>query len=204
MDNAYAKILRTDFAKLPAPVRRVYLAPPVLSFAVQASGNSFTLVDPGEADRPSPEALMPKLGVKSWRDGGTLGIIYQGMSMRVMLELLLQHPTRAQLLSTRAWTRTNTPLFVRLARYVDFSDISEVRYLIRKSGISRVSACLRGRTARALPAISERLSSAATKTAESLGDGSWVVDFGILPDGSIRIVDVNPGLSPQDIASIKG
>lgn len=203
MGDPYAKILSTDFDNLPEPVRRHYLAPPILSFAVLQNGNGFALANPGEADRPAPEALMPKLGVKSWRDGGALGIIYEGVSMREMLTMLLQHPTGAQSLAARAWTRTRTPLFVRLSRYVDFSEISEVRFLAGRDGVRRISACLRGSTGRGVASMSGRLSSAARKTADALGAGSWIMDFGVLPDGSIRIVDINPGLTPQDIAAIK-
>lgn len=203
MVDVYDKLLRTEYARLPEPVRRAYLSPPVLSLLVRPTANAFCLVDPAAADFPAPTALMPKLGIKSWRDSGSLGVIYEGVSIGVMLGLLLNAPTRPQLLAARAWLRTETPLSVHLAHYVDFSHVSEVRFFVQRQRCRWISTCLRGSTATLVDALNTQLVENAMQIAASLEDEPYILDLCVMSGGTIRVVDINPGLSPKELATIR-
>jgi hypothetical protein len=204
VNEVYAKLLRTEYIRLPEAIRRVYLSPPLLSLPVDADGRSFRLVDPRAVNRPAPEALVPKLGIKGWRDGGSLGVIYQGVSIRQVLSRLLRRPTRSQIIASRAWTRTETPLHVHLASYVDFSEVSEVRFLVRQRRCHTTSACLRGSSASLVDGLRNDLAETALAMAAALPDDAYVIDLSVMPDGRIRVVDINPGLTPRDIAVLTG
>ncbi|MEI7866784.1 MAG: hypothetical protein WCI11_02740 [Candidatus Methylumidiphilus sp.] len=92
------------------------------------------LLNPGELDRPAPQALVPKLGIKSWRDAGRLGVIYEGMNMR------LHCP------SWRPLLQTSQP---------------------------------------------------------HLPPHDHIIDVGYFPSGDVWLVEINPGLTPQDLAVLQ-
>ena len=60
LDSADAKLLATEFDRLPAGVQRLFLAPPLLSATVQPADAGFALADPAALDRPAPQALLPR------------------------------------------------------------------------------------------------------------------------------------------------
>lgn len=204
MRDIHEKLLRSEFPRLPQPVRDAFLSAPVLSLPVMPAGDTFVLADVLAADRPAQDALIPKLGIKSWQSGGALGVIYRGVSMRAVLTTLLRAPTRAQKLAARAWTATGTPLHVHLSPYVDFSDVSEARYLVRSGTCTRTSACLRGASAGLMDASCAALAGYAADVAVHLDAGIWIIELAMRPDGAIRVVEVNPGLTPKELAAIGG
>lgn len=204
MAEVYEKLLACAFDRLPERVRDAHLAPPVLKASVEpAADDGFRLTRPEDLDRPARQALMPKLGIKSWRDAGGLGVIYEGVGMAAVLGVLLRNPTSAQTLMARAWTRTGTRLQMFLSPYVDFSDVSEARYLALGGTCRRISACLRGRSGAHFEDDADRLALAAADMADALGSGAWILDLALLPSRAIGLVEVNPGLTPQDLAALR-
>ena len=203
MVNIYEKLQAVEFDKLPKSIQGVYLAPPVISMPIEPDGDGFKLLNPGELDRPAPQALVPKLGIKSWRDAGRLGVIYEGMNMRKMAEKLLKHPTQPQCLAASAWTETKSPLRLHLSPYVDFSEVSEVRFLADQKQCRRISACLRGSSAPGLSAALPQLASFAANIAAHLPPHGHIIDVGYFPSGDVWLVEINPGLTPQDLAVLQ-
>ncbi|MBF6650411.1 hypothetical protein, partial [Methylobacter sp. BlB1] len=110
MVHVYEKLQSVAFERLPEPIQKVYLTAPVLSAIVEAEGSGFKLATPSLLDRPANQALVPKLGIKSWRDSGSLGVIYEGVNIRTVIERLLQSPTQPQRTIAQAWIETGTPL----------------------------------------------------------------------------------------------
>jgi len=203
MKEVCNKLLSCAFDRLPKSVQDVYLSRPVLIAPVEPAGNGFRLSRPDEFVRPAPVALTPKLGIKSWREAGGLGVIYEGVAIIAVLNVLLQNPTEAQTLMARAWTRTGTQLNVYLSPYVDFSDISEVRYLAQGGICRRISACLRDCSTERFDAQALRLARAAEIVAERMGDGVWIIDLALQPNDVIRFVEVNPGLTPRKLRHLR-
>ena len=200
MVHVYEKLRALEFDKLPKSIQGVYLAPPVISAPVEPDGNGFKLTSPAELDRPAPQALVPKLGIKSWRDSGRLGVIYAGVTMRFMAEILLKQPTQPQRLAARAWLEPNLPLRLHLSPYVDFSEVSEVRFLADPNECRQISACHRGSSAPSLSAALPQMESFAVKIASQLPPYKHIIDIAYFPSGEVWLVEVNPGLMPKDLA----
>ncbi|MFN7571746.1 MAG: hypothetical protein ACK5TK_09895 [Betaproteobacteria bacterium] len=204
LDSADAKLLATEFDRLPAGVQRLFLAPPLLSATVQPADAGFALADPAALDRPAPQALLPRLAIKTWRDSGVLGVIYAGLNLRVAAERLLAHPTAPQRRVAAAWLRREQPLRLTLWPYVDFSGVSEVRFLVLPGRrAQRINACLRGETGRAVGSQLPRLRQAAEAIAAQLPAQPHIVDLGCFADGRIALVDLNPGLTPRELAALR-
>jgi hypothetical protein len=203
MTHVYEKLLAVEFDKLPEQVQKAYLAPPLFSVPVKQDGDTFHLSKPSELDHPADQALIPKLGIKSWRDSGVLGVIYEGVNIRSILEPLLSAPTEAQELMAHAWIESNTPLRVHLMPYVDFSEVSEVRFLANRNSCQRISICLRGQSAKNLEAALPKITAFAVDIIQHLPDRSHILELAYLSTGEIRLVEVNPGLTPQDIAELQ-
>ena len=199
MVHVYEKLRALEFDKLPKSIQGVYLAPPVISAPVEPDGNGFKLISPAELDRPAPEALVPKLGIKSWRDSGRLGVIYHGVNMRFMAGILLKQPTEPQRLAARAWLEPNLPLRFHLSPYVDFSEVSEVRYLADPNECYQISACHRGSSAASLTAALPQMESFAAKIASQLPPYKHIIDLGYFPSGDVWLIEINPGLTQQDL-----
>lgn len=199
------KLLACAFEKLPKPIQDAHLTRPALITEVEPDGDGFRLMRPAGFLGPAPQALVPKLGIKTWRDAGGLGVIYAGVAMVALLKPLLLAPSGAQRVMARSWARTGTPLPLYLLPYLDFSDISEIRFLAHAGSCRRISACLRGNSAAGFDARISRISrlgQAAKQCAALLGGGSWILDLALLPDDRIRIVEVNPALSPVELAAL--
>ena len=193
----YERVRSAAYAALPAELQRAYLAPPTLSLRVEPAGAGFRLADSHELTERAPEALVPKLGIKSWRASGTLATIYAGVQLGPFLERLLRHPTDAQRICARAWTRADRPLALHLSPYVDLSTSSEVRFLASARGAQRVSACVRGPVD--LPAVLATATRFVEGLRPHLPDRSQILDVVVLPDASARLVEVNPALSRGEL-----
>ncbi len=201
---ADAKLLATEFDRLPPGVQRLFLAPPVLAATVQPAGAGFALADPAALDRPAPQALLPRLAIKTWRDSGVLGVIYAGLNLRAAAERLLAHPTAPQQRVAAAWLRQGQPLRLTLWPYVDFSEASEVRFLaLPGRRAQRINACLRGASGRTVGSLLPRLQQAAEAIAAQLPAQPHIVDLGCFADGRIALVDLNPGLTPRELAALR-
>ena len=200
MVNVYEKLHAVEFDKLPKPVQGVYLAPPVISVPVEPDAEGFLVLEPVALDRPAPQALIPKLGIKSWREKGSLGVVYPGVNLLMLAERLLTHPTKAQRLAARAWTEAKLPLRLHLSPYVDFSAVSEVRFLADPKQCRRLSACMRGNSDQGLSAAQPQIASFAANIAAHLPPYKHIIDIAYFPSGEVWLVEVNPGLMPKDLA----
>ncbi|QRK11410.1 hypothetical protein JQX13_15845 [Archangium violaceum] len=203
MVHVYEKLQAVEFDRLPGRVQKAYLAPPVLSAPVAPLGEGFQLSLPTSLDLPAPRALVPKLGIKSWRDAGALGVIYEGVNIREVVERLLKCPTRPQRLAARAWLETGLPLRLHLSPYVDYSEVSEVRFLANPRECRRLSSCLRGQSAQSFAAALPQLTAFAEELATHLPQRSHLLEIAYLSPGEFWLVEVNPGLTPQDLAILE-
>ncbi len=95
------------------------------------------------------------------------------------------------------------PLMLYLSPYVDFSQITEVRFLVNQKGTSRISSCLRGQSMGDFQQVLSKITSFARKIAMHLPSYSHILDIAYLPNGNIRLVEVNPGLTPKDIKELQ-
>jgi hypothetical protein len=138
------------------------------------------IVLPDLAGLDLPDRVFAKLGPKSWRDG-------QSVCFELTtLERRLARLTRPQMLLAGAITTAGAPLRLYLSEPRDMSAISEYRMLVTGGRASRRSACLRGLEARP-KALAEFAQTACTGII-----GPLVLDIACLPDGSLRLVDINP------------
>jgi hypothetical protein len=201
--SAHDKLLAVDIDRLPPPLRAALLNQPLFSIPVEPAGAAF---EPARwaAELPveAPQDLFGKLGIKSWRDGGSLRPIFRGMPLRPVVERLLGQPTGAQRLAARAWLDSGTPLLLHLYAYRDFSQISEVRWQVDARGVRFVSACQRGQSAGLLGAAMPRMRALAAGIAAALPPTAHIVEFACLPDGDVRLVEINPGLELPELRAL--
>jgi hypothetical protein len=203
LQAAFDKVLAVQPARLPPDIQKLLLTPPLRSLDVVLAGDGFALADPAAAPGNAPQALVPKLGIKSWRDGGSLNVIHDGVPLAAALQKILARPTAAQRTLAQAWLQTGQPLQVHLMAYVDFTDISEARFLASPREVRAVSQCLRGASAASVPGLMPRLDAAVKKLVALLPPRSHVIDLACLPDGNLRVVEINPGLGPNDLAALR-
>lgn len=202
MLDADRRLLLCTFDSLPTAVQNACVVKPVLATPVALSGNGFRLLNPDELTKPVQQSLVPKLGVKSWRESGRLGVIYKGLSPIAVLEPLLRTPTNAQRLIAKAWMRNGCTLNVYLSPYVDFPEVTEARFLVQRGTPRLISVCLRGRSASHFSVLASQMSNGAKVVAQHLGPSSWIIDIALFPNKIIRLVEVNPALSPQELATL--
>lgn len=200
---AWERLVSCDFEQLPPAVQALHLSRPVRSAPVQAQGRGFRLVAPEAFAEAAAVPLFPKLGIKSWREAGGLGVIYEGVAPLAVVAPLLRAPTDAQRLMARAWQRAGRPLQVHLWPYLDFTDITEARYLVRAGGARFTSACLRGASAPRYEPSVVRMVRLAEEVAQHLPPVPWIVDLALLPDESLRVVEINPALGPRELAELE-
>jgi hypothetical protein len=145
---------------------------------------------------------MCKLAIKSWRDSGSLQIVAAGVPLRPAIEHLLKRPTPAQRTVARAWLDTGTPLLLHLLPYRSFTDISEVRWLTSPRETRFISACQRGQSAALLGRAMPQMKRLAQELASHLSAHSHIIELACLPDGQIKLVEVNPALQPLEIKAL--
>lgn len=200
LEAAHDKLLAVDIDRLPPQLRAVLLNQPLFSVPLKAAGNGFAPERwPSAMPTEAPEDLFGKLGIKSWRDGGSLRPIFRGMPLRPVVEHLLSQPTAPQRTVAKAWLDSGTPLMLHLYRYRDFSQVSEVRWQVDPRGVRFVSACQRGASADQLGAAMPKMHVLAAQVAAQLPPTSHIVEMACLPDGTIRLVEINPGLTLPDL-----
>jgi hypothetical protein len=203
MVHVYEKLQAVEFDRLPERVQKACLAPPIFSAPVAPAGDGFQLALPTRLARPAPQALVPKLGIKSWRDAGTLGVIYEGVNIREVVDRLLKCPTAPQRLAARAWLQAGLPLRLHLSAYVDYSEVSEVRFLANPRECRRLGSCLRGQSAQSFAAALPQLTAFAEELAAHLPQRSHILEVAYLSPGEFWLVEVNPGLTPQDMEDLR-
>jgi len=120
-----------------------------------------------------------------------------------MAGILLKQPTQPQRLAARAWLEANLPLRLHLSPYVDFSEVSEVRFLADTNECHQVSACHRGSSAQGLSAALPQIKSFAAQIANQLPPYKHIIDLGYFPSGDVWLIEINPGLTPQDLAALQ-
>lgn len=200
---AWERLVSCEFEQLPPAVQALHLARPLRSAPVQAQGRGYRLRAPEAWADAAAVPLFPKLGIKSWRDAGGLGVIYEGVPLLAVVGPLLRAPTQAQRLMARAWQRAGQALQVHLWPYQDFADITEARFLVR-GGVARLSsACLRGASAPHYAQNAVRMARLAGELAQQLRPVPWIVDLALLPDDSLKVVEINPALGPRELSELE-
>jgi len=200
LETAHDKLLAVDIDRLPPALRAALLNQPMFSIPVKAAGSGFEPAQwPAALPAEAPRDLFGKLGIKSWRDGGSLRPIFQGMPLEPVVRRLLSQPTPAQRHVARAWLDSGTPLKLHLYAYRDFSQVSEVRWQVDPRGVRFISACQRGQSAGLLGAAMPRMRALATRVAAALPPTAHIVEFACLPDGEVRLVEINPGLELPEL-----
>lgn len=196
----FKRIRAVEFPSLPADVQAELLSQPYRSIEVVPEGEGFRAKKISDIDRREPLTLMPKLGVKSWVDTGRLGLIYDDVLLGAVLIPLLQCPTPQQQRIARAWFEADEPLHVHLIPYVDFTAMSEARFWVSPSKCRLVSAKRRGLDTDALESKLPEAKMLARRMAEEMPDDVYLVDIAIPPSGAPRLLEINPGLTPDEAA----
>jgi hypothetical protein len=81
------------------------------------------------------------------------------------------------------------------------TQISEARYMVAGKIAARSSLCLRGIGSEAVVAAKDAFAvKLAVGAAERLGAGSVIVQVAFEPNGRTSILDINPGLTPAEVA----
>lgn len=201
---AQAKLLRLDPARLPPAILPALLvAQPMFSVPLKSAGEAgFEPVSWQGLPDEAPRDLFAKLGIKSWRESGSVRLIARAMPLRPVLGHLLAHPTAAQRAVARAWLDSGTPLHLHLYPAVDFSDISEARWLVNAQECRCLSLCRRGASASRVADVLPSMRDLVRRIAAHLPPGSHVLEMACLPDGDIRLVEINPGLSPAEVRAL--
>ena len=203
LQSAFDKLLALDIDRLPPPLRAASLNQPVFSIPVTAVRDGFEPERwPADLPAEAPVDLFGKLGIKSWRDGGSLSPIFRGGPLRPMVEYLLSQPTAAQRTVARAWLKTGTPLMLHLYRFQDFSQISEVRWQTDPRGVHFVSACQRGASGDVLGEAMAPMRALAAQVAALLPPRAHIVELACRPDGATRLVEINPALEPRELRAL--
>lgn len=197
---AHDKLLAVDIDRLPPALRAALLNQPLFSIPLKAAGNGFEPESwPAAMPAQAPQDLFGKLGIKSWRDGGSLRPLFRGMPLRPVVERLLSQPTTAQRIVARAWLDSGTPLKLHLYAYRDFSQVSEVRWQVDARGVQFISACQRGQSSGLVGGAMARMRALAGQVGDLLPPTAHIVEFACLPDGDVRLVEINPGLELPEL-----
>ena len=199
LEEAHRKLLAVDPARLPPACRNVMLARPVHALPLDGA---LQVKDWTGVDEIATQDFFPKLGIKSWRDGGSSCVIASGMPLRPVIESILANPTWQQRTLAGAWTDSGTPLHLYLYPFVDCTDVTESRWLAGPRGSRFVSACQRGRSGPLLGSALHAMQAFAGQVAQSIGEDVQLVELGLLPSGEIRLVEVNPALEPAEAAAL--
>lgn len=195
LNTAHDKLLAVDIDRLPPALRAALLNQPLFSIPLKATGNGFEPANwPAALPADAPQDLFGKLGIKSWRDGGSLRPIFRGMPLRPVVERLLSQPTTAQRIVAGAWLDSGTPLRLHLYAWRDFSQVSEVRWQVDARGVRFISACQRGQSSGLVGGAMARMRALAGQVGDLLPPTAHIVEFACLPDGDVRLVEINPGL----------
>ena len=202
MPTVYEKLVLTDYKNLPRAVRDAFIAHPAAELSVEAEGGGFALVSHELPWEVAPIALVPKLGIKTWRDSGRLHVLHKGIAVRPKLEALLRTPTHQQCLALQAYEEMHTTPSLYLVPYVDFTHVSEARLLCSRGNAQFTSACLRGDSASLYDNAKGSLRDFAISLARFVELDRCVVDLALTPEGRVMLVEVNPALMPHEIDTL--
>lgn len=197
--EAHRKLLAVDPANLPAACRALMVAQPAHALPL---GPDLQVRDWMAVGETAMHDWFPKLGIKSWRDGGSSCVIARGMPLHPVIEGILGAPTWQQRTLAGAWIAAGAPLYLYLYPFVDFTDISESRWLASARGSRFVSGCQRGRSAPLFGKALRDMQQLAGQMARALGDDPQLVELALLPSGQIRLVEINPSLRPAEAKAL--
>ena len=205
MTHVYEKIRAVDYSNLPESIRQAMLSRPEIATPVHFTEKGFELARPVDLQMPASVDFMPKLGIKSWQTSGSLGLIYQGVNIHTVVDTLLSKPTHAQKIAAKAWAATelasqNSPVLnLYLYPYIDFSQVTEVRFQINHQQCRKISACLRSQPQQQFEQLLPKWYKLARDIAAHLPNYSHLLDMAHLPTGKIGIVEINPALTLSDL-----
>jgi hypothetical protein len=165
------------------PVRRI----PV---DIRSGPRLAEVLDPQER---AHNALVAKLGAKSWRDGGSLRVINEGRPIASELANLLASLTSHQARYLDCIRPHVAQIELSLFRYVDFSRISEARWQVRAGRAWRTSQCRRNMPEALLTDAQDNMMQLALKVSNKLGRDA-IVDCTIERSGQVRVLEVNPSV----------
>lgn len=203
MPTVFEKLALTDYRNLPRAVRDALIAHPAAELSVKPESDGFALVSHDLPWDAAPIALVPKLGIKTWRDSGRLHIIHKGLAVLPRLETLLRTPTYQQRLALQAYGEVHATPSLYLMPYVDFTHVSEARMLCSRGNAQLTSACLRGDSAPLYDGAKDGLRDFAISLARFIDLDRCIIDLALAPDGRVMLVEVNPALMPGEIDMLK-
>lgn len=196
MTSLHARLRCTDILMWPASIRSLAFEVPWLSVPLDVTPDAIALLD-GDLPEIVPFDLFPKLAIKSWQDSGRLRMIPADVPLRPMLERRLASPTVQQRAVLTGWTDAEMPPHFHLFAWRDMSQISELRCSWSRGRASITSALARnGSNTRDLD-----IRPLMTFIADLMPAlDSFVVQLAAGQDGEIKIVDINPHLTANEIA----
>jgi hypothetical protein len=174
---------------------------PAYRMPVDITGDVPRLIERPSREWSAPFPLFLKLGAKSWRDCGTLRTISEQQGFLPCVEALFSRLSERQKRYLSLVRPFHDRLDLSLFRYVDFSDISEARWLVQRGRVVFSSCCLRGSSAEHARAGHHRMRDLAALIGAALGVDA-IVDLALRPCGTISILEINP--SPGDLAFKSG
>lgn len=196
------RLLKCEPSRLPREAADLLIARPRLSLLVEWRAAGPALFDPGAIDAPAPKCFVPKLGIKSWTESRAHGLIQEGANMGAQIDHLLRAHSPAQALAARSWSRAGLPLMLYLMPYVDFSEVSEMRFLVNGETLHLISRCERGESAEQLDHVRANLRGMARSVGRAMGFGGWLVDLAVNPEGRIGLIEVNPALGKAELSAL--
>lgn len=157
----------------------------VIDLSYRLTGAGVVIEAPELGDLDMPDRVFAKLGPKSWRNGPG-GVCVPGEGAALLRRLA--RPTREQAHLIAAMAAAGAPLRLYLFEGRDFAGISEYRMQLCHGQWRQQSVCLRGRAVdpTCLTSLLARLSEVLPFPV--------TLDIACLSDGSLRLVDINPGL----------
>jgi hypothetical protein len=178
----------------PALTARLFQRP-AFRFQADIGPDPPRLVQPPPPDWSLGFPGFAKLGAKSWRDGGRLRIIPELIPFVPAIAGLLAELSTNQRRYLELVRPYHSRLDLAVFRYVDFSDISEVRWVWRDGRARLSSGCYRGLSAERAHRAADEMRGLIEKVSLFL-PSRVVVDLAIGPEGNISILELNPLGSP--------
>lgn len=198
MTSLHMRLRCTDILMWPAPIRSLAFEVPWLSVPLDTTSDTIALQG-DDLPEIAPFDLFPKLAIKSWQDSGRLRMIPADVPLRPMLERRLASPTVQQRAVLTGWTDAEVPPHLHLFAWRDMSQISELRCAWSRGRASVTSALARNRlNTRDLDIRPLMMSIADLMPALY----SFVAQFAVEQNGEIKIVDINPHLTTNEIAQL--
>lgn len=187
-----------EFSDWPPSVVDLCMATPVFSLPVAyyRDGETIRLSAEGALDIASDFLLFPKLGPKSWRDDGRLRpVLLDGRDNEQVVASLLCALSPQQCYTTRNIVENDAPLFLYLFPWIDFTTISEFRFLyLKRTGTARLLSQVNRTTNRLVDKAQTmtRCAALSKKVGAAFDRDGIVVDVGLRPTGDVRLIEVNP------------